>query len=220
MLDLLLHLVLIGIATAIEPVQLIGYVGVLSSGKGIRAGWAVLGGWIASLLIVSGLTFVAAARVSAYASSVVERRGVRRGILIAELVLAIGLLVYATYRELRHPGPPRPPRGTTGGSVVTVKQAWVVGLLIPPWPLVAAGALDVVRAEVGVPRSVVAMLVYLVAATSTIGAMQLWAVRSPETSLHRLERIRARIEPHEERIITVIAALVGVWLLLHVARRW
>ena len=103
---------------------------------------------------------------------------------------------------------------------MTVRQAWFVGLLIPPWPLVAAGALDVVRAEVGVPRSIVAMLVYLVAATSTIGAMQLWAVRSPETSLHRLERIRARIEPHEERIITVIAAVVGIWLLLHAARRW
>ena len=103
---------------------------------------------------------------------------------------------------------------------MTVTQAWVVGLLIPPWPLVAAGALDVVRAEVGVARAVVAMFVYLVAATSTIGAMQLWAVRSPETSLDRLERVRARLEPHEERIITVIAALVGIWLLLHVARRW
>ena len=80
MLDLLLHLVVIGIATAIEPVQLIGYVGVLSSGKGVRAGWGFLGGWVASLLVVSGLTFVAAARVSAYASSVVERRGVRRGL--------------------------------------------------------------------------------------------------------------------------------------------
>ena len=103
---------------------------------------------------------------------------------------------------------------------MTTTHAALVGLLIPPWPLVAAGALDVVRAEVGVTRSVAGMLVYLVTATSTIGGMQLWAVRSSETSLDRLARIRAWLEPHAERIITVIAALVGLWLVVHVLRRW
>ena len=219
MIDLLLHLVVIGIATALEPVQLVAYVGILSTRNGVRAGWAFLSGWVASLLIVSLLTFVAAARVSGYASSVVERRGVRRGILVAELVLGVGLLLYAAHRERRGPRPPRTSRLTVDGKMGPA-HAILVGSLIPPWPLVAAAALDVVRAEVGVARSVGAMLVYLVAATSSIGAMQLWAVRSPETSLARLAKARAWLEPHEERIVTAIAALVGLWLMVHVARRW
>ena len=220
MFDLLFHLVIIGVATALEPVQLIAYVGVISTRQGIRAGWAFLGGWIASLLTVSLLTWVAAAQVSSYASDVVERRGVRRGILAVELILGLALLAYAIYRERRGPRPAHESRLKVGGATMTTTHAALVGLLIPPWPLVAAGALDVVRAEVGVTRSVAAMLVYLVTATSTIGGMQLWAVRSPETSLDRLARIRAWLEPHAERIITVIAALVGLWLVVRVLRRW
>ena len=41
MVDLLLHLLGIGIATALEPVQLVAYVGVLSMRRGVRAGWAI-----------------------------------------------------------------------------------------------------------------------------------------------------------------------------------
>ena len=220
MFDLLPHLIIIGIATALEPVQLVTFIAVLSSTHGIRAGWAFLTGWLASLFTVALLTWVAAARLGRYASDVVQRRGVRRTTLVIELVLGVSLLVYALHRSRRGPHPHKESRLSIRGNSLTITHAAVVGLLIPPWPLVVAGAVDVVRADVGAAGSVVAMLVFMAAATSTLGAMQLVAVRSPVSSARQLARLREWLEPHSDRLITVIAVLVGLWLVVHGVRRW
>ncbi len=220
MLDLLSHLMIIGLATALEPVQVLTFIAVLSSTHGIRSGWAFIAGWLTSLLTVTFLTWVAAARISQYASDMTQRRGVRKATLIVEVVVGLCLLVYALFRVRRHPGPVHPSRIGAPGTTLTTTHAAVVGLLIPPWPLVVAGAVDVLRSDVGVTQSVVAMAVFVAASTSTIAAMQLWAVRSPKSSMDHLARVRAWMEPHSEHLVTIIAVLVGVWLLVHALRRW
>ena len=220
MLDLLSHLLIIGLATAIEPVQVLTFIAVLSSTHGIRSGWAFLAGWLVSLLTVATLTWVAAARIAGYASDVSHRRGVRQATLIVEVIVGFCLLLYAFYRVRRHPGPVRPSRLGAPGSTLTTTHAALVGLLIPPWPLIIAGAADVLRSDVGVARSFIAMAVFVAAATSTIAAMQLWAVRSPRSSMNQLARVRAWMEPHSEHLVTIISVLVGVWLLIHALRRW
>ena len=204
MLDLLSHLMIIGLATALEPVQVLTFIA----------------GWLTSLLTVTFLTWVAAARISQYASDMTQRRGVRKATLIVEVVVGLCLLVYALFRVRRHPGPVHPSRIGAPGTTLTTTHAAVVGLLIPPWPLVVAGAVDVLRSDVGVTQSVVAMAVFVAASTSTIAAMQLWAVRSPKSSMDHLARVRAWMEPHSEHLVTIIAVLVGVWLLVHALRRW
>lgn len=220
MVDLLLHLIVLGLATALEPVQVLTFIAVLSSTRGVRSGWAFLGGWVASLLAVTGLTWVASARIAQYASDVSQRRGVRRTTLIIELTVGVCLLLYAVYRVRRHPGPVRTSRLGASGTTLTPTHAAVVGLLIPPWPLVIAGAVDVLRADVGIAQSLAAMAVFVAASTSTIAAMQLWALRSPKSSMDHLVRVRAWMEPHSEHLVTIIAVLVGIWLLVHGLRRW
>ncbi len=220
MLDLLSHLMIIGLATALEPVQVLTFIAVLSSTHGIRSGWAFLAGWLMSLLTVAFLTWVAAARISQYASDMTQRRGVRKATLIVEVVVGLCLLLYALYRVRRHPGPVHPSRIGAPETTLTTTHAAVVGLLIPPWPLIIAGAVDVLRSDVGVTQSVVAMAVFVAASTSTIAAMQLWAVRSPKSSMDHLARVRAWMEPHSEHLVTIIAVLVGIWLLVHALRRW
>ncbi len=220
MLDLLSHLMIIGLATAIEPVQVLTFIAVLSSTHGIRSGWAFIAGWLTSLLSVALLTWVAAARISQYASDVAQRRGVRQATLIVEVVVGFCLLLYALYRIRRHPGPVRLSRLGAPGTTLTTTHAAVVGLLIPPWPLIIAGAADVLRSDVGVAQSFIAMAAFVAAATSTIAAMQLWAIRSPKSSMDHLARVRAWMEPHSEHLVTIIAVVVGVWLLVHGLRRW
>ena len=175
MLDLLSHLLIIGLATAVEPVQVLTFIAVLSSTHGIRSGWAFLAGWLMSLLTVAFLTWVAAARISQYASDMTQRRGVRKATLIVEVVVGLCLLLYALYRVRRHPGPVHPSRVGAPGTTLTTTHAAVVGLLIPPWPLIIAGAVDVLRSDVGVAQSFIAMAVFVAASTSTIAAMQLWS---------------------------------------------
>lgn len=220
MVDLLLHLIVLGLATAIEPVQVLTFIAVLSSTHGIRSGWAFIAGWIASLLGVAVLTWVASARIARYASDVSQQRGVRRGTLVVEIVVGVCLVAYAAYRIRRHPGPVHPSRLGAPGTTLTTTHAAFVGLLIPPWPLVIAGAVDVLRADVSIAGTVVAMAVFVIAATSSIAAMQLWAIRSPKSSMDHLARVRAWVEPHSEHLVTIIAVLVGVWLLVHGLRRW
>lgn len=218
--DLLSHLIIIGIATALEPVQVVTFIAILSSSHGIRAGWAFLAGWIASLSIVGLATWLAAARISDLTADVFEHRGVRRGFVIAELTVGVGLLLYSLWRIWRGPRPPHESRLSVRGTTLTTRHAAFVGLLIPPWPLVIAGALDVLRADVGVARSLVALVVFLAAATSLIFAMQIWAIESPESSMRHLARARAWLEPHTEHLITLIAVLVGLWLVVRSLRRW
>lgn len=220
MLDLLSHLLIIGLATALEPVQVLTFIAVLSSTHGIRSGWAFIAGWLASLLTVALLMWVASARISQYASDVSQRRGVRQATLIVEVVVGSCLLLYALNRVRRHRGPVRPSRLGAPGTTLTTGHAAVVGLLIPPWPLIIAGAVDVLRSDIGVAQSFIAMAVFVAAATSTIAAMQLWAIRSPISSMAHLARVRAWMEPHSEHLVTIIAVLVGGWLVVHALRRW
>ena len=153
MLDLLSHLLIIGLATAVEPVQVLTFIAVLSSTHGVRSGWAFLAGWLTSLLTVAFLTWVAAARISEYASDGTQRRGGRQATLSVEVVVGFCLLLYALYRVRRRPGPVNPSRLGAPGATLTTTHAAVVGLLIPPWPLIIAGAADVLRSDVGVTRS-------------------------------------------------------------------
>ena len=220
MIDLLAHLLVIGTAIALEPVQLVSFVAVLSSSRGLRAGWAFLAGWVGSLLSVAALTWLASAQLSDYASDVVHLRGVRRTIVVVEVALGVGLMLFAAWRVRTHFNTRHEPRLRVQAATLTVTHAALIGLLIPPWPLVIAGAVDVLRAEETLTRSVVAMLVFLGMSTSTLLAMQVWALRSPQSSMAHLGRLRAWLEPHAEHVISAIAALVGLWLMVRGLRRW
>ncbi len=215
---LLVHLVLIGLVAALDPTDIITFIAVISSAKGVRAGWAFLSGWFASLAIVSFLTWTAASKIQRYASTFSEQQGVRRVSIGIEVLIGVALLVYSVYR-VRHAEVTKgqPSRITRQTSNLDLRHAVLLGALLPPWPLIMAASADVIRSQVGAAESIFAISYFAGLCTAPLAIIQLWSVRSPETSLKHIQRLRGWLEPHAEHIVTLFAVLAGAWLLMHAA---
>jgi Sap, sulfolipid-1-addressing protein len=56
------------------------------------------------------------------------------------------------------------------------------------------------------------LVVFALVATSALIAMQIWSMASPEAAHAKLEALRAWIDRHRNRAITILAAVVGLWL--------
>jgi hypothetical protein len=89
-----------------------------------------------------------------------------------------------------------------------------LGILMQPWPLVAAGAVTVVRADMNDVVSVVAVVLFCVLGSSVLLALQISAVASPERAAVRLAALRAWLETHRDVVITGIAVVLGAYLLV------
>ena len=92
--------------------------------------------------------------------------------------------------------------------------AMVLGVLLQPWPLVAAGAVDVSEAQLSNVWSIVGLVAFCVIGSASLLIMEGYAVASPERSGAALDRLRAWLEGHRDTAITVLAAVIGAWLML------
>lgn len=203
-------LIPLGLAIAIEPLPIIGFILVLSTDRGVRNGGAFLGAWVACLIAVMAATLaltggapVASSSIPAAASSVVS--------------LLIGLLLLGVAIERRvhpRPEPPPPPGWAKRLDDLHPTGAAVLGVLLQPWPLVAAGAADVMKADLTKGESIAQLVAFAVLATSGLLAMQIWSMASPEAAHAKLDALRAWIDRHRDQAITILAFLVGGWLVV------
>ena len=100
---LLLELVLIGLAIALDPLPLTAFIVVLPSQRGVRKGAAFVFGWLVSLAIVVTVTVLATGNTPQ-----AEHRALAR---LAGVKIAIGaVLVVIAIRHRRRMGQPKPPK--------------------------------------------------------------------------------------------------------------
>ena len=97
---------------------------------------------------------------------------------------------------------------------LNVGGAAVLGVLLQPWPLVAAGAIDVSQAQLSSTWSVIGLVAFCIVGSASLLIMEGYALASPENSRAALKRLRAWLEGHRDQAITVLAAVIGAWLLI------
>ena len=135
---MVLNLVLIGLAVALDPLPLTAFMIVLPSLRGVRKGAAFVFGWLVSLAIVVTVTVLATGNNPPQPNTAPSLAS-----LAVRLALGAVLVVIAV-RHIRGRGRPKPPKKPPKWQEhVDSMSPWFAMLLAPtlqPWALIGAGA--------------------------------------------------------------------------------
>ena len=88
-----------------------------------------------------------------------------------------------------------------------------LGVLLQPWPLVAAGAAQIAQADVSSFTSMVYVVLFCVLATASIATMEVYALVNPQGATRRLDALRHWLETHRDRGIEILSLVVGLVML-------
>ena len=208
---LVLNLMLIGLAVALDPLPLTAFMIVLPSKRGTVKGAAFVFGWLVSLAVVVTVTLLATGNNPPKPATVPS---------LAALAIKIALgvvLVMIALRHIRARNKPKPPRKPPKWQEhVDNMSPWFAMLLAPtlqPWVLIGAGAATVVEAKLSSWESFLALFLYCVLASSSYLAMEIYAVTRPTESQALMSRFRAWINDHTDQVIIVGSLLIGLWLI-------
>ena len=208
---MILNLIVIGIAVALDPLPLTAFLVVLPSKRGVRKGAAYVFGWLVSLAAVVTITVLATGNSPPKPSTAPS---------LAALVVKIALgavLVWIAVRHIRARGRPKPPKKPPKWQehVDSMSPWFALGLApaLQPWVLIGAGAATVVEAKLSSWESFLALFLYCVLASSSYLAMELYAVFRPAQSQALLNRARTWIDTHTDQVIIVGSLIIGFWLI-------
>ena len=208
---MVLNLLLIGLAIALDPLPLSAFVVVLPSKRGVRKGAAFLFGWLVSLAIVVTVTLLATGNNPPKPNTVPSLASLAVKIAIGTL-----LVVIASRQRRRMRGPKKPKKPPKWQEHVDNMSPWFAMGLAPtlqPWTLIAAGAATVIEAKLSSGESFLALIGFCVLGSASYIAMEIYAGFKPDQSQAFLARFRTWMEAHTDRVIIIGCLLLGFWLI-------
>jgi len=210
---MILDLILIGVAIALDPLPLTAFLVVLPSKRGVRKGAAYVLGWLVSLAIVVVITVVATGNNPPKPSTGPSLAALAVKIALGAVLVVIGA---RRYRRLGQPKKPKkPPKWQAGVDSMSPLYAMGIAPALQPWGLIAAGAATVTTAKLSSVESYLALFLFCVIASSSYLAMELYALFKPEETQTLLARIRAWIDGHTDQVIIIGSLVLGLWLIGH-----
>ena len=208
---MVLDLLLIGLAIALDPLPLSAFVVVLPSKRGVRKGAAFLFGWLVSLAVVVAVTVLATGNNPPKPNTVPSLASLAVKIAIGTL-----LVVIAIRQRRRMRGPKEPKKPPKWQEHVDNMSPWFAMGLAPalqPWTLIAAGAATVMEAKLSSGESFLALIGFCVLGSASYIAMEIYAGFWPDQSQAFLARFRTWMEAHTDRVIIIGCLLLGFWLI-------
>jgi len=137
--------------------------------------------------------------------------------LIARMVIGAGLIGFGLYWRSRRGRTTRaqkkPPKWEKGVDNMSLWFAAILAPLLQPWGLMAAGVTSVMQADLASAGSVVALIVFVVLATSTYLALEVFAIVRRERATALALSLRAWIESHTQQAIVWGSIVVGLFLI-------
>jgi threonine/homoserine/homoserine lactone efflux protein len=207
----ILNLVVIGLAVALDPLPLTAFLVVLPSRRGVRIGAAYVFGWLVSLAAVVTITVLATGNNPPKPSTAPSLAA-----LAVKIVLG-AVLVWIAVRHIRARGRPKPPKKPPKWQehVDSMSPWFALGLApaLQPWVLIGAGAATVVEAKLSSWESFLALFLYCVLASSSYLAMEIYAIVRPAQSQALLRRARPWIDSHTDQVIIAGSLIIGFWLI-------
>jgi len=207
----ILNLILIGVAVALDPLPLTAFLIVLPSKRGVRKGAAFVFGWLISLAAVVTITVLATGNNPPKPSTAPSLAA-----LAVKIVLG-AVLVWIAIRHIRARNRPKPPKKPPKWQehVDSMSPWFALGLApaLQPWVLIGAGASTVVEAKLSSWESFLALFLYCVLASSSYLAMEIYAIVRPAKSQALLGRARTWIDTHTDQVIIVGSLIIGFWLI-------
>jgi Sap, sulfolipid-1-addressing protein len=206
-----LDLMLIGLAVALDPLPLTAFLVVLPSERGALKGAAFVFGWLVSLAIVVTVTVLAAGNNPPKPATAPSLAA-----LAVKIVLGVVLVRIAIrhIRTRRRPKPPKkPPKWQAHVDSMSPWFALALAPTLQPWVLIGAGAATVVEAKLSSWQSFLALGLYCVLASSSYLAMEIYAVARPTHSQALLARCRTWINSHVDQAVIVGSLIIGFWFI-------
>lgn len=203
-----LNLVILGLACSLEPIPLTGFILTLSTEHGTRKGLFFIFGWLLSLGLVIGLTLgITAGKPPAPDTAPSD------AVLAAQIAIGVGLILFAWRYRLRAPKVHAEPSWMKRVDKMSVWAAMVLAFLLQPWGLVAAGALEISKANTSHASDVVAIIVFVVLASLSLLVMESYALLAPEAARVRLTGLRQWMNVHRTEVIVYLSVIIGLWLI-------
>jgi threonine/homoserine/homoserine lactone efflux protein len=211
---MVLDLLLIGLAIALDPLPLSAFVVVLPSKGGVRRGAAFLFGWLVSLAVVVTITLLATGDNPPKSSTVPSLASLAVKIAIGTLLVVIAI---RQRRRMRGPKKPKKPKKPPKWQehVDNMSPWFAMGLAptLQPWTLIAAGAATVMEAKLSSWESFLALIGFCVLGSASYIAMEIYAGFKPDRSQAFLARFRTWMEAHTDRVIIIGCLILGLWLI-------
>ena len=208
---LVLDLMLVGLAVALDPLPLTAFLVVLPSRRGARKGAAFVFGWLVSLAIVVTVTVTATGDDPPKPATAPSLAA-----LAIKIVLGVVLVRIAVrhIRARRRPKPPKkPPKWQAHVDSMSPWFAMALAPTLQPWVLIGLGAATVVEAKLSSWASFLALGVYCVLASSSYLAMEIYAVVRPAQSQALLVRCKTWVDSHIDQAIIIGSLFVGLWFI-------
>jgi len=202
-----LDLLLIGLAIALEPFPLTAFILVLTSERGTWKGLAFILGWLACLIAV-----VAAVIASTGNNPPAPNTVPSDAALAVKLAVGVVLILIALRQRRRMGQPKKPPAWMARLDQLSLWGAAGLAAFLQPWTLVAAGAATIVEAKLDTVGSYLVLILYCLLATSSFLYLELAAVFAPAKSEPQLERMRKWLDSHQDQVLIAIFLLLGLWL--------
>jgi threonine/homoserine/homoserine lactone efflux protein len=208
---MVLDLLLIGLAIALDPLPLTAFIVILPSQRGVRKGAAFVFGWLVSLAIVVAVTVLATGNNP-------PKSNTAPSLAALAVKIAIGVvLVTIAIRHIRSRGrpkkPKKPPKWQTHVDSMSPWFALVLAPTLQPWGLIGAGAATVVEAKLASWQSFLALFGFCVLASGSYLAMEIYAGFRPDQSKALLARFRTWIDTHTDQVIIYGSLILGLWLI-------
>ena len=178
---MVLNLVLIGSAIAVDPLPLTPFMVVLPSRRGVKKGAAFVSGWLVSLALVVTVTVLATGNNPPKPGTVPSRAA-----LAVRIAIGVILVAVAIRQRWRMRRPKKPTKAPKWQEHVDGMSPWfAMGLapVVQPWALIAAGAATVTAARVSGPGSYLVLALFCVLASASY------------LGIEGLRRLQARHEP-------------------------
>ncbi len=204
---MILDLVIIGLAIALEPLTLVAFVLILSAERGIWKGLAFILGWTACLVAV-----ITAVVLITGGNPPRPNTAPSTAVLVVKALLG-AVLIWIGLRQRRRMGRPRKQPGWMARlDHLSLWAAAGLGVFLQPWTLVAAGAATVVQAKLSTAGDWLSLVLFCLLATSAFLVMELYATFAPAAARVRFDQMHSWIDAHQDQAIVVGALAVGAWL--------
>jgi len=206
-----LNLVLIGIAVALDPLPLTAFMVILPSKGGVRKGAAFVFGWLVSLAIVVTVTVLATGNSPPRPSTAPSLAGLAVKIAIGVVLVVIAL---RHIRSRQRPKPPKkPPKWQEHVDGMSPWFALGLAPALQPWVIIGAGAATVVDAKLSSWESYIALFVFCVLGSASYLGLEIYTVVHPDQSRALLARFRTWIDTHTDQVIIIGSLILGFWLI-------
>jgi len=208
---MVLNLLLIGVAVALDPLPLSAFVVILPSKRGVRKGAAYVFGWLASLAIVVAITVLATGNNPPKPNTVPSLAS-----LAVKIAIGTFLVLIAIRQRQRMRGPRKPKKPPKWQEHVDNMSPWFALGLAPtlqPWTLIGAGAATVMEAKLSSWESFLALIGFCLLGSASYIAMEIYAGFWPDQSQAFLAKFRTWMETHTDQVIIIGCLLLGFWLI-------